>query len=132
MDKRTCTYCTAEITEGRRDKKFCNAHCRSAFQYAQNLKKEPVYQQVNKALRTNRKIMKKYNLAGFASTRADALIAQGFNPRFTTHSWKNRKGEEYKFVFEFGFLETQSTGGIKYKLIMWQDYMNQKAPSERI
>lgn len=124
MNKRVCTYCHTAITEGRGDKKYCNAHCRSAFQYAQNLKTEPVYQKVKKALQVNRKIMKKYNLAGFASTRADTLIAEGFNPRFTTHSWKNSKGDEYKFVFEFGFFEFQSTGRTKYKLITWQEYMN--------
>ena len=124
MTKRRCNYCNAEITEGRSDKKFCNAHCRSAFQYMLNISREPFYQKVKKALQVNRKIMKKYNLAGFASTRAGTLTAEGFNPRFTTHSWKNSKGEEYKFIFEFGFLEFQSAGKTKYKLIKWQEYMN--------
>ena len=124
MTKRRCNYCNAEITEGRSDKKFSNAHCRSAFQYMLNISREPFYQKVKKALQVNRKIMKKYNLACFASTRAATLTAEGFNPRFTTHSWKNSKGEEYKFIFEFGFLEFQSAGKTKYKLIMWQEYMN--------
>jgi len=86
MNIRACIYCQTEIIEGRSDKKYCNAHCRSAYQYTKTLENEPVYQRVKKALQTNRKIMKKYNLAGFASTRADTLLAEGFNPRFSNHS----------------------------------------------
>jgi len=124
MNKRTCIFCYTEIKEGRRDKKYCNAHCRSAYQYEKTLAQEPMYYSVKKALGINRKIMKKYNASGYATIRKQELIKEGFNPRFTTHSWKNRKGEEYKFIFEFGFLEIEYQGKVKYKLIKWQEYMN--------
>ncbi|MFK7758031.1 MAG: hypothetical protein AB8B53_13965 [Flavobacteriales bacterium] len=124
MNNRTCLHCNQSILEGRRDKKYCNAHCRSAHQYEKTLKEEPIYYRVKRALGVNRKIMKKYNASGYATIRKQELINEGFNPRFTTHSWKNRKGEEYKFIFEFGFLETEYQGKIKYKLIKWQEYMN--------
>jgi len=124
VNNRTCHYCQEIIVEGRRDKKYCNAHCRSANQYAQSVKSEPIFHKVKKALLTNRKIMKRYNVSGLASTRKETLLAEGFNPRFTNHSWKNKKGDEYKIVYEFGFLETIVNGTIKYKLITWQNYMS--------
>jgi len=124
MEERKCLYCNAEITEGRRDKKYCNAHCRSAFQYSENVNNEPTYHKVKKALSKNRLIMKRYNKSGFAAVRKETLIKEGFDPKYNTHSWRNRKGEEYRFVFEFGFLEDSSSTHLKYKLVTWQDYMN--------
>jgi len=123
MDLKLCTHCNAEV-KGRADKKFCNSHCRSAFQYSKNIKDQPFYEHVRKKLNKNRLILKQYNKSELSTTRKENLIAQGFDPRFTTHSWKNRKGDEYKFVYEYGFLEKPTPYGIKFVLIVWQAYMS--------
>jgi hypothetical protein len=47
----------------------------------------------------------------------------GFDSRFFTHYWKNKKGEVYLFVYEFGFLKINENQKEKYLLIQWQDYM---------
>jgi len=54
--------------------------------------------------------------------RQSELIAEGFNPKFFTHYWKNKKGEVNLFVYEYGFLSKKHTPPKKYVLVTWQDY----------
>ncbi|WP_424282087.1 hypothetical protein [Eudoraea sp.] len=74
-------------------------------------------------MKINRKILKRYNKSGFTTLRKSEMTAEGFNPKFFTHYWKNRKGEVYLFVYEYGFLSTRNNGKEKYVLVTWQDYM---------
>lgn len=117
-----CNYCNEEVF-GRSDKKYCNVHCRSAYQYSQNKKNESFFLMVQKALKINRKLLKKYNKAGKSTIRKDILLSEGFNPNYFTHYWKNGKGQVYLFVFEFGFLKLKESGKEKYVLVKWQPYM---------
>lgn len=109
---------------GRTDKKYCNLHCKSAYQY-QKAKNEPerFYDRVDNQLRLNRKILKEYNKGGKVTVRAEVLLNLGFDPNFFTHYWKNQKGDVYLFVYEYGFLKRKEKGKEKYVLILWQDYM---------
>jgi len=124
-----CLYCSKEL-EGRTDKKYCDLHCKSAFQY-QKQKQEPerFYNKVDNQLRLNRKLLKEYNRAGKAIIRSEILFKLGFDPNFFTHYWKNQKGEVYFFVYEYGFLKKKEQGKSKYVLVFWQDYMAKK-PNE--
>ena len=121
-----CIYCGKELI-GRTDKKYCNLHCKSAYQY-QKAKEQPerFYNKVDNQLRLNRKILKEYNKGGKVTVRAEVLLALGFDPSFFTHYWKNQKGDTYFFVYEYGFLRKIENGKEKYVLILWQDYMNDK------
>ena len=56
--------------------------------------------------------------------RTKVLKELGFDPKFFTHYWKNRKGEVYLFVYEYGFLKKDENGKDKYVLVIWQDYMS--------
>lgn len=122
--EKSCLYCK-KILKGRRDKKYCDAHCKSAFQY-QEIKKSGLrfYNRVDNQLKLNRKLLKAYNKAGKATVRAKTLKEEGFNPHCFTHYWKNYKGDIYFFVYEYGFLKHSEHGKDKYVLILWQDYMN--------
>ena len=119
-----CLYCKNEL-KGRTDKKYCNLHCKSAHQY-QKSKEQPerLFTKVDNQLRLNRKILKEYNKAGKAVVRQEVLNALGFNPKFFTHYWKNKTGDVYLFVYEYGFLKKSQNNIEKYILIQWQDYMN--------
>lgn len=120
----TCLYCEEKI-EGRTDKKFCNPYCRSAFHYQKNKeKKDSLFKTIDKQLKTNRRILKNYNKAGLARVTANKLIAEGFNPKYFTHYWKNKKGQVYLFCYEYGFLEVKEANAKKYILVIWQEYMN--------
>ncbi len=118
-----CLFCEEKL-EGRSAKKYCNAHCRSAYQYAKNKLEEPRYMEVQKILRTNRNLLKLFNKSGKSTVRAEILSEQGFNPNYFTNYWKNPKGEVYFFVFEFGFMKLSHNGVKKYLLIKWQSFMN--------
>lgn len=119
-----CLYCDKEL-HGRTDKKYCNLHCKSAFQY-KKAKEQPerFYNKVDNQLRLNRKILKEYNKGGKVTVRADVLLDLGFDPNFFTHYWKNQKRDVYLFVYEYGFFKKKENGKEKYVLVTWQDYMN--------
>ena len=80
-----CLYCGKQLM-GRTDKKYCNLHCKSAYQYqkAQN-EPERFYNRVDNQLRLNRKILKQYNKGGKVTVRAGVLWDLGFDPNFFTH-----------------------------------------------
>ncbi|WP_431158791.1 hypothetical protein [Winogradskyella poriferorum] len=118
-----CLNCGKKLT-GRIDKKYCDPRCKSAHQYkVEQERPERFYNKVDNQLRLNRRILKEYNKAGKAVVRQSIFMAEGFDPNFFTHYWKNRKGNVYLFVYEYGFLSKKENGNDKYVLIKWQDYM---------
>jgi len=122
--ERKCLSCN-EILEGRRDKKFCNDYCRSAYHYEKNLDKEPtMFQFIERQLKVNRMILKDYNKGGKVTVRKEVLLDEGFNPKYFTHYWKNEKGQVYLFCFEYGFLALRENNRQKYVLVKWQPYMD--------
>jgi hypothetical protein len=124
MNLKTCQYCGEEI-KGRVDKLFCNPSCKSAYHYQKSREKEAsLYNQIDNQLKQNRKILKNFNKTGKATVRKEELIKVGFNPKYFTHYWKNKKGDVYLFCYEFGFLERKENGKSKYVLVQWQSYMN--------
>lgn len=119
-----CLYCDKVLT-GRTDKRYCDLHCKSAYQYQkQRLQPERFYNKVDNQLRLNRKLLKEYNKAGKSIIRTKLLFDLGFDPNFFTHYWKNQKGDVYLFVYEYGFLKKNEGGKDKYVLVTWQDYMS--------
>ena len=121
-----CLVCDKKL-EGRRDKKFCDPYCKSAYHYKLSQEQEPkFYDKVNNQLKLNRKILKEYNKAGKATIRSQKLIELGFDPNFFTHYWKNTKGDVYLFVYEYGFLKRKEPNAEKYILIKWQEYMDKE------
>ncbi|OEK06020.1 hypothetical protein A8C32_19525 [Flavivirga aquatica] len=120
----TCLACEKEL-KGRSDKKFCDLYCKSSFHYKKSLEEAPrFYNKVNNQLKLNRRILKSYNKAGKATVRAETILDLGFNPNFFTHYWKNKKGDIYLFVYEYGFLKKRENNKEKYVLIKWQEYMD--------
>jgi hypothetical protein len=117
-------YCQKELV-GRTDKKFCDPQCKSAYQYKQSKEQpERFYDKVDNQLKLNRKLLKEYNKGGKVTVRSSILISEGFNPNFFTHYWKNKKGDVYLFVYEFGFIKKSEHNVDKFVLVKWQDYMS--------
>ena len=124
MKTRLCIRC-GELITGRADKKFCKESCKSLYHYQHSQEKEEsLFKFIDKQLKTNRRILKDFNKAGKATVRKQVLIDEGFNPKFFTHYWKNKKGDVYLFCYEYGFLKKMENGKDKYVLVKWQDYMN--------
>ncbi len=121
---RACVECGDKI-EGRVDKIYCSPYCKSNYHYRKNVEKEKgLYLRIDKQLKLNRRLLQHYNQAGKAVIRKDILLKVGFNPKYFTNYWKNKKGDVYLFCYEYGFLERKENGKAKYVLIQWQDYMN--------
>jgi len=122
INSKICPVCGILI-KGRSDKIFCSRKCKSIEQYENREKTEFFYLKVDRQLRINRKLLKKYNKSGYTTIRKQELTEEGFDPKFFTHYWKNKKGEIYLFVYEYGFLSISNNGKEKYVLVTWQDYM---------
>jgi len=119
-----CLNCETLIV-GRSDKLFCDGYCKSSFHYKKKKEKEKsLFKTIDNQIKTNRRLLKLFNKAGKAVIRKEELIAEGFNPKYFTHYWKNKKGDVYLFCYEFGFLSKTENGKTKYILVKWQDYMN--------
>lgn len=121
--KKTCPVCDEEV-RGRVDRIFCSTKCKSSSQYGQRLEKEHYYLQVDRQLKVNRKLLKRFNTAGKSTIRKELLIEAGFNPMYFTNYWKNQSGDVYLFCYEFGFLERKENDKLKYVLVHWQEYMS--------
>ncbi len=121
---RKCLFCNEKLS-GREGKKFCTPYCKSSYHYQKAKEEKPsFFKKVDKQLKTNRRILKKYNKAGKSYLRVEKMDKEGFNPKFFTHYWKNKKGQVYFFCYEYGFLKLSDNGTAKYLLVKWQDYMN--------
>ncbi len=108
---------------GRSDKLFCSIKCKSIKQYEDRQENEKFYLQIDKQLKVNRKLLRRYNKSGVSTIRKSELINKGFNPNYFTHFWKNQKGDVYLFVYEYGFLKVKHNQKEKYVLVKWQKYM---------
>lgn len=121
-----CPVCEAPI-RGRIDKIYCSIACKSMAQYEQRQEKETVFLRVDKQLKTNRKILKKYNRSGKTIIRRTKIHQEGFDPKYFTHYWKNKNGDVYFFCYDFGFLKIQENQANilknKYLIVEWQKYM---------
>ncbi|WP_369887175.1 hypothetical protein [Aquimarina sp. AD10] len=93
-----CLSC-GNIIIGRSDKKYCSVYCKSAHQYQRRKSEEEQYYSIDRQLKTNRKILKAYNKSGLSTVRKEKLIAEGFDPKYFTHYWKNNKGQVYLFCY---------------------------------
>lgn len=123
MEKKQCLYC-GEPIQGRSDKKYCNLHCKSAYQYEISKNRpERFFDKVDNQLRLNRKILKDFNKGGKVTVRSELLTDLGFSDKFYTHVWRNQKGDVYYFVYEYGYLRRMEMGKDKFVLVVWQDYM---------
>ena len=122
IDAKNCPVCGTEV-KGRSDKKYCSVKCKSIHQYEQRQETEAFFLKVDRQLKINRKLLRRFNKSGFTTIRSSELISQGFDPNFFTHYLKNKKGEVYLFVYEYGFLSKINSGKDKYVLVTWQPYM---------
>jgi len=119
-----CLSCK-ELLEGRVDKIYCNAYCKSAFQYQKKKEGKPsMFRIIDRQLKLNRRLLDHYNKGGKTTVRAEELIGNGFDPHYFTHYWKNKENKVYLFCYEYGFLKLNEHGRTKFLLVQWQKYMH--------
>ena len=103
--ERTCLACEKTL-KGRIDKKFCNDYCRNAYNNRQNSDQNNYVRNINNILRKNRRILEIAIPHGEGMTKCPKakLANQGFNFKYHTHQYMNKKGDTYFFCYEYGFL----------------------------
>jgi predicted nucleic acid-binding Zn ribbon protein len=102
--KKACLAC-GKVLHGRADKKFCNDYCRNA--YNNNLKSSTiaVVRNINNVLLKNRRILEAVlGEEEMQKTSKEKLLQQGFQFKYLTHTYTNKKGNIYSFCYEYGYL----------------------------
>lgn len=106
QEKRNCLHCGKPI-QGRVDKKFCDDSCRNTYNNQQNAESVNLIRNINHTLKKNRNILETLIPPGevLAKTSRERLMRQGFNFKFLTHTYQNKKGNQYHYCYDFGYLE---------------------------
>jgi len=121
--KRLCLCCN-KIVEGRIDKLFCSAYCKTSFHYLKNKAKNRTrFHVVDDQLKRNRSILQHFHKSGKTTLLKSELVDKGFDPNYFTNYWKNSKNDVYLFCYEYGFLAIKESAKKKYLIIDWQEYM---------
>lgn len=104
--ERQCLYCK-EILRGRADKKYCDDHCRNAYNNQHNRDATNLVRNVNNVLRKNRRLLKQFNPDGTARIKKIQLESKGFNFGFYTNIYTTKTNKCYYFCYDQGYLDTQ-------------------------
>jgi hypothetical protein len=106
---RLCLNCDKPV-KGRTDKKFCDDFCRN--NYNNQLKSNTInlVRNINNALGKNRRILENLFIAGeeMAKTTRDKLLQKGFQFKYITHTYTNKKGNMYFFCYDLGYLPLEN------------------------
>ncbi len=117
-----CKNCGTKL-HGRIDKKFCDSYCRNSYNNKKVRENEKIIHQINRILRKNRTILKKFNPEGKTTIRTEFLRKSGFNFYYHSHVYKTRTNNQYKFCYDYGYLEIDE---LKTLIINKQPYMTEQ------
>ena len=99
-----CLACSKTL-HGRADKKFCNDYCRNAYNNALKSANSPAVRNINNVLQRNRRILETtLGEDELKKTTKEKLAVQGFQFKYATHTYTNKKGDVYVFCYEYGYL----------------------------
>src|SRR5690554_8143890 len=106
MEKRVCITCHKTI-RGRSDKKFCDDYCRNSYNNQRKASTNNLIRNINNTLRRNRNILEDLlqERQDTITVNRNLLVAKGYEFKFNTHSYTNKKGNVYYFCYDFGYLE---------------------------
>jgi len=106
--QRLCLDCNKPV-KGRQDKKFCDDYCRNNFNNKQNSDQNNLIRNINNALRKNRRLLEEMIKPGDELSKCprQKLAETGFDFRYHTHQYTNKKGQVYTFCYEYGYLSLE-------------------------
>lgn len=102
---RLCLSCDKPV-KGRTDKKFCDDYCRNNYNNQLKADSSNLVRNINNALGKNRRILENLFATGeeMAKTTKDKLLQKGFQFKYITHIYTNKKGNIYYFCYDLGYL----------------------------
>lgn len=102
--ERYCRECTKPL-KGRQDKKFCDDFCRNAFNNKLNSDQNNYVRNINNVLRKNRRLLEEaVRPEEMGKCARQKLADAGFDFKFHTHQYINKRGQPYFFCYEYGYL----------------------------
>jgi transcriptional accessory protein Tex/SPT6 len=107
--QRTCLSCDKNL-KGRTDKKFCDDYCRNNYNnQLKTIDISPV-RNINNALGKNRRILMSFFSEGQHTAKAarDELLQKGYQFKYSTHTYTNKKGKLYFFCYDYGYLPLEN------------------------
>lgn len=107
--ERLCLNCSRPI-RGRVDKKYCDDSCRNSYNNQVKSVNNNLIRNINNSLRKNRTILESIvpDSEGVARVQRDKLLREGFNFKYHTHTYTNRKGSTYHYCYDYGFLPLEN------------------------
>ena len=108
-DSKTCLAC-GKTVKGRSDKKFCDDYCRNNFNNELKADSNNYVRNINNALKKNRRILEDLLPAEeeMKKTTKEKLLSAGFQFKYITHTYTNKKGNTYFFCYEYGYLPLEN------------------------
>ena len=108
-EPRLCLSCNKPV-KGRTDKKFCDDYCRNNYNNQLKADSSNLVRNINNALGKNRRIMESLFGSGeeMAKTTKDKLLQKGFQFKYITHLYTNKKGNTYFFCYDLGYLPLEN------------------------
>lgn len=105
VPSRFCLTCDKPV-KGRTDKKFCDDYCRNNYNNQLNAPSSNLVRNINNALGKNRRILE--NLIPvheeIVKLSKEKLLQEGFQFKYITHIYTNKKGSNYFFCYDYGYL----------------------------
>jgi hypothetical protein len=98
---RKCLDCNLELV-GRKDKKFCNDHCRVNYHNTKTQEDQKTFRKINKILIKNRNILFKLQHSELSVISKSQLQNAGFNFDFHTHIYLIER-KKCIFTYDYGF-----------------------------
>lgn len=104
-----CLNCK-KVLKGRTDKKFCDDYCRNSFNNQLKAAKNNLVRNVNNALGKNRRILESFFKKDdeITKTTKEKLLQKGFQFKYITHIYTNKKGNIYYFCYDLGYLPLEN------------------------
>ncbi len=109
IKSKLCLNCSKPV-KGRTDKKFCDDYCRNNYNNLLKSNTTNLVRNINNALGKNRRILESLFADGeeMTKTTKDKLLQKGFQFKYITNTYANKKGNIYFFCYELGYLPLEN------------------------
>ena len=107
--ERLCLACNKPL-KGRTDKKFCDDYCRNNYNNQLKSTTTNLVRNINNALGKNRRILESLfsDREEITKTTKDKLLQKGFQFKYFTNTYTNKKGNVYFFCYDLGYLPLEN------------------------
>lgn len=108
LAEKKCLSCGKNI-QGRADKKFCDDYCRNTYNNQVKSHHHQLFKDINAQLKKNRMLLAAKVKPGEETAKCPkkALLQDGYDFKYHTHTYTTKKGSTYQFCYDFGVLELE-------------------------